>query len=1673
MAQYRPALAPEEEENLRRWENAITWSTDRMSSPLDARGRCQVRQAFAFDIKMDDYSSTATRFVDTRRTDAAHNNFLLFLVFLYICDAYRIRTSFPAHKPEDDSDEDEDEDGGEDRLEGDIHEGDEDDSHVPRGSTRGRGRGRGRGGSRGSTRNKRQKVARTPEDRLQELLQICRRMKIPTEDLTDMEDIARRSEALSNRLLEHMETEMEGEDDVPQHWCAIEYVPDTEYDADDKSFIADIFNDDDPYYAFNNMLIRKRARHWTFHFLTTSRFDFNRELGVLLKSNMLSQFQTPESTVSLSYAQRINIDHKINNASVAGSDDNLNNKRPKKRKRTETSLALADTDGSPRASKSTYVLYPWRKYQLVDPMTMVHLATNYLHIDVYGLYHQKRWPISPVIPYGSAMHACNIFSVGIAISQRSMDVSVRQSLLEYDRQCLYFNPSDDNRVTDEQGRPVGDLYYWTAPHPGRLIFPRIENIRPANVVIREFPDQTILSRNPFQILYPAFMSGKVSTAFQRRVFTGDASNNSEVVNQEGKKAGSSKPCFPSFPEVAGMIYRDIPMLRSKISISETALRENTVRRHAGASNYADRIKNGQIFSAADLERAKAELAKFQVEFEDYSKWFQAKNNALARYAETSREFVGVMMELSRKEHETAVRMDKASVRAALTPPTVFSISDYLSAASNSCQNYEIFNTLRDRNRAFYKLLRPFLDDRSNGLTDLERCGLYKLYQMYLTRSWSMMARGSDSFLPDAGRAIYKYIETNKAYEVQRRPRNVLRKLDQDMDILSNTLAWFQLHYRRTLDAARPDLLQLAVLTSYDSSRPTYDIHLNMCFVGDGGVAKSWTFTKATELRIPGTYIEITGETAAANRNNSGSKENWNVMVHHEIEQRRFIGENEGGVGDPVIKQILDRCVSITRTVILDRETNEVKNAVRIMERVGINYWCANFKMDKVHNSMFDRMIVITMPPNDRIVTSIISEQTKHKENEEHYQTQLVLHRFLQALVHEVWMAIGLEIMPAPSATLLFLAMHFINERMMRAGIRPFRPREILKFRLLGCNLVILNAIVTNFLIQGGRYYNMPVTAESIVSLAPQLYMTSTQVIQTIKILSPYFIMQGEDVLREALKFASSVRYQATNSIRACYATLEVSRNRKPTQDYGATYRGERAERELEESMGGYGGNHRDHEGIDWNYQKFQLTHDELMNYVKTREGGDRLTGHTISMAIKELCCRNIKTRPYINPMNNDSSHPVLAEPKGFEDCPCTNNESDEVCKDHAPREIPIMMKRRYGQEEVLLVSTAWLMQIKSDSAETVIHDALYDFFNHRYQPSICCTAGYSERFPGTFDVFKLDAPSRESDQRPVLMVPNMHQLTDHEHKFMHERGTTYENADQVDTEKDDFDRDFWTAEMFVLDQSFDDYAALARRSILYPYNEKITMRDLVKVLYGVGYKLGWVDKDSPLSSVKYNPDDPLFERYDDTEDLDVPDSHFMVPSAEDPTKQVLLRDELGMSLREFKMMVATPECIEARQDMVESRLNRNTMTGKYPQDTRASLQHRDRNMPPPTPPVQALIQKTMSLTKQLNARDEDITSISDSRNVLTRKRADLRRQLLNKKTSSSIAASPGRMDVVDNPYYEYLTPEHIHCSPSNYSPRARTLRHESPYRDALDPTTLSRKLRSSLLANSPMRTAYV
>ena len=1694
MSQFRPAPSPEEAVALKQWERAIEWWDDNAFSPLDERDHLEVRQCFAFTVDMNDYPTTATRFIDiSKDDDTAQNNFLLMLVFLYLVNAMYIRTSIASAREEDDDDEGDEADAIDPPRRGDA---------PPRAAAANRPDPEA---SMDSGPNKRQRVkpdldavVAEPEQeapqgvdqetRVRKLLNICRQRGIPIDDIqqAQIDDLAMRADVIARRILDHMQAEEE----IPKYWFAVEYVPDREYDDPKKSFIAGIFGKH-RYSAFNNLLNRSRTRYWTFHFLTTSTHDFNRELGGLLAKNLYAEFAKPETTVGLTTGQRRNIQQRITGnkkkaADIIGSAENLNGDNgPKIGEKRRRDLS-GGGDGS-RLGRSAQMLYPWRRYEVVTPEIMADIASNYLGVNVHKIHDDKQESIMPAIAAWSPMHACNVFSELEAIKRRMPgDIGDLQSIYQYSNHGTYFMPTPENIVPTPGGPGGGGypgasvrppLYYWRPPYKDRVIFMRINRAKPSNLTMRKFPDQTILSANPFETLYPAMTSRKVCTASHQRIFSGingmtdDSMTIDEVHMQTGEThqqiipapedpAASSAivstrngaaPRFPPFPRIAGVLYRDTQMLRSKIERSRTAL-HTSLRRISVDGSYARRIASGALFSSDELEFAEQELVRFEKQYELFDRWNSANLRAMAGYGDVLRDFVAEMTTVNRTQLTNAMSMERPQIER-IKPAAPFQISEFLAGPANSYQSYEIFNKLRDQNSAFLKILKPFLDDRTNGLSQKERCCLYKIYQMHAMRVWDMMARGSDSFLPDAAREVYRYIEQNDAYNPQKRPRNIMRKMDQSMDMLSNSLAWFMLHYRTTMAAARPDLLQLAVLTTYDASRPAYDIHMNLCFAGEGGVAKSWTFMMATTLRIPKTYIEVTGETGAANRTSSGAKENWNVMVHHEIERKRFMGENEAGVGDPVIKQIMDRGVSVTRTVVMDKDTNEVKHAMRFMERVGAHFWCANFSLVNVHNSMSDRTIVINMPPSDRIVTAILSEQTKHRENDEHYQTQLYLHRWIQAVVHEIWMAVGLCIIPPPSATLLFVAMHFINERMVKAGIRPFRPREILKFRLLGCILVILNAVISNFLVQGGRYYNRPVTEETIVSLAPQLYMTSTQVIQTIKILSPHFIMQGEDALRAAFVYMADQRKRATGSAAVCYVIDQSA------QRYGG-------------GGGGGGGRSRggddfqyDNDGmpttaferatggdapIDWNYQKFVVSIKELMSFVHIQEGGDSLTQHEILSTITELSKRVIKAPPYVrNPMGGEMADPIVSVRNPHDNCGCSGA---DFCKKHAPQDIPLLKERHNGREMVLLVSTAWLRTEKSNSAATVIHEALYDFFNHRYQPGLHCTTDYSKEFPGTFNTMKIVAPDPDNDNRPIFEVPNLQKLTEQEHRFMHERGRSFD-ADREEIDDDEFN--LWIADRFSLKQPFDVYAALAHQKMLYPYQGKVTQRDLVGVLYSVGHKLNWVGGDAPL----FDPNDPLLADYNDEDDLDVPDRDFMVPSEDDPrNKQVPLREEMCESSERFKMVAYTPECIELRQDLYEARISTNTMVGKYPEDVRATMMNRERNAPPIGKEM-----LTISLIKQLNVTEDEIVALNALRQNIHQRRSDLRSQILARQGERVFATRfPG---CSPSGGYTY-PPLSIHSSPSSYSPSSVCKKHGPPFIDACDPSSLLESLRDDLLAQT-------
>jgi len=1416
------------------------WQTFKNSwgiSPPQSEGS-YISQCFSFNMNLDAmYPRTATQINQIIMGNReAQMNYKLLLIFLYLCAEFRTYVVYPRPPPQlmvPDPPADEDED--------DEHE-DEMFDDEPTGKKRKR-----------QTTNKPRKRPQneaTASEKLSSILLCCKQLDIDISKI-DLEDISDSVKGIVQKLAGDIEEQTDIHDDALRIFCYLEYVPCKEAEQPERSFIYDIFNDDDPFRSFNNLLLRQRAVSWTLHFQTLSKADFNHGLNRLLAINLFKKLEEPESCASLSSGQEMVISGRVNPDRILGVGT-----RPKSMRgggRGGFNSALRSKE-----QKRLEVL-PWNAYHRVGNMELAAMADLYMGTRVCGAMSTKRNIEIPSLSTDSPMNANNLFSEFFAIKNRPADLIPQdQTLASY----------QDARLRTRMG-----LVLWKPSNPNRVRRVSALTFDPARFVVRHFPDHVMMTDNPFLREYPSL----------------DPVNMADP-DVDRQKTVTRRIQAPQLPTVNGTTYEDSGVLRTII---------NSMERHLASGRAHER----RVFAIPmdELDNAKCELVRYEQEKVDYTLWRETQKTAASVFFEgRSKEFMDMIND--EPGHSASRRGDCAQE---VEP---FSISDYILDPENRIDHHEQIGILRAENLQFLSILKKkVLDNQNNGLTQKERCAIYRIYQMQATKRFEATAHGPLAPIPDAARMIYDFVERTGLYDPSKRPR-VLRKTDPSMDTLSNFMAWCLGHYKITLNAARPDLVQMSFLCAMDASRHDFALKTNILFVGKGGVSKSWNFKiTCEELLIEGTWREETSHTDKAMNTNARAKDNYMVHIQNEMPKKSLMGDGEDGVGDPVLKQVLDVGRTKTLAAHWDPITGNVENRVRQQEMLGVLFACFN-GLNHFHDSVNDRVIQICLPENPNINDRLLSEFSKRQGDRRFDQDLSWIHRFIQAVHHDICMLIGTCCMPAPSTTLMTIFIFYINRRLRDEGMRTFRPRDIMKMCAMASNLCIIDAIVSEFLYAGGRFYNQPVTCDALLSLAPRLFVARRHAVQTIKIASRLMIMHGEGLVRTALMELSENKRRTTHSADACYAAANRDGSRGAWA--GPEARG--------------GPRNSDSDSVptafqmvgcekDWNYHFYpfgrglQSFCERLHMLIKGMNGAEQVSTEMIGSIIEGMTHRIIEAKRYVrNPQSDPMEYATVIKFDPERDtCLCAVGQNAD-CTTHKPIRIPVMERTNVG----LFVSSYWLHSPESRSTEQIIDDALRDLFNHRHQDSFKCVAEPSSvsAYNGTHDVFEVEAPPHEVDTRPLLHIPNLSCISDIEHQFLHapdERNVARDasewNQDQQQIE-DAGQQKYWTSPQYVLDESFDLYAADAHLKKLYMCGETVTMRDVVSVFYTFGKKCGLVDERSPLFNRTFDPNSALLERYDNERDIDVPDDQFMVPSRDDPKQMVSVRELIGADIETFKYL---------------------------------------------------------------------------------------------------------------------------------------------------------------------------
>lgn len=402
--------------------------------------------------------------------------------------------------------------------------------------------------------------------------------------------------------------------------------------------------------------------------------------------------------------------------------------------------------------------------------------------------------------------------------------------------------------------------------------------------------------------------------------------------------------------------------------------------------------------------------------------------------------------------------------------------------------------------------------------------------------------------PDSIRALHKFVQEGGYDEA---PIG-LKLVDRRLGPLGNLVASLTLFNSDLMHASDPQLATLLWTAMLTSATMDFKSKINVLIAGGGGTSKSYSMDVAQEQRIGSNCItdhvaqaagegpseivstthEVTRNTECALQTDDAFKMDLAVLIYHELKYNMLSDPNENGSGNAFWKNILEKGYSSLLAWKADDTTGLTKTEQRInMLRVQLSA-AINWDMSNIEDPVKQRFLIIYISDKsneannitDKMLTQNFFSGNGGPNQDLHTRATFVhLCHQMQAVVTEIEALIGGGTVTKVNENIGWLIGTFVSDYMRRQGQQGFHPRTLDRFIKYARQLCILEWFATEYLNEGGRFYQQPIRLEHLITAEAALFITPAQMILSLGTLAPFSFKQGKKEVREALLHRYSVR----------------------------------------------------------------------------------------------------------------------------------------------------------------------------------------------------------------------------------------------------------------------------------------------------------------------------------------------------------------------------------------------------------------------------------------------------------------------------------------------------------------------------------------------------------------------
>ena len=315
----------------------------------------------------------------------------------------------------------------------------------------------------------------------------------------------------------------------------------------------------------------------------------------------------------------------------------------------------------------------------------------------------------------------------------------------------------------------------------------------------------------------------------------------------------------------------------------------------------------------------------------------------------------------------------------------------------------------------------------------------------------------------------------------------------DMSVFANRAIRIMAAYDKLFSvSAAHRTLFLLNHAKYDNWRHEMNMHVNICFTGDGATCKSFQLDEAEAMSIPGICEVLTYQTAKSEAQDADA--NHVRYIFNEAPQGMIMkNKNLDSTQADIMKDRLINQTMRYRSLFIDEHTGKRTSVKGTSQCIATYFGATNYAKSNAEEAMQTRFHWIQSEkihrPGANIHEKMQEAETMSKAMMERREEFIKYHQFEDMIMALAWTFIRMKRIAEPDVSIAYRVLLHFNTHLRKAHGIKLQPRDQERIVALCKHLTIINAKEKLFHTPGGKYHMQPFDVHQVVDLEPLMICT--------------------------------------------------------------------------------------------------------------------------------------------------------------------------------------------------------------------------------------------------------------------------------------------------------------------------------------------------------------------------------------------------------------------------------------------------------------------------------------------------------------------------------------------------------------------------------------------------------